>query len=303
MCINYPLLMASLLCLLLSDRATAENKPHTFVDCQECPEMVQVAAGQFAFGSPEDEPERVADEGPQTEVAIQSFAISKFEITRGQFLQFVTQTGYQPTDICFHTDETGRWNPRLGATWEAPGFSQTADHPVVCVSWPDAKAYVAWLNDRAGDSRYRLLNESEWEYVARGGSTSPFWWGATADGFCAQTNGADRRGAKAYPMWDRAGDCDDGFVYTAPVGQYNNPNVFGASDLVGNVWEWVADCYADSLSTTSSTPTQPSDCEKRVFRGGAWDYSPLYLRTAYRGAWQPDHGFTNLGFRVAKSLD
>lgn len=286
-----------------SEQATTQAAS-SFRDCDACPNMIEVPAGSFLFGSPETEAGRTDDEGPQTTVSLKRFAVSQFEITRGQYQAFVTATHYQTEDICLSLQENGSWgyNPELN--WQTPGFEQTDDHPVVCVSWRDVTAYIDWLNAQATDASYRLLTESEWEYAARGGTTSTYWWGENQAEFCKYTNGGDLLAGEAYSAWDRAGKCSDGYLYTAPVGAYKIANAFGLYDMVGNVWEWVADCYQPSLSSAyfseKSVPEQ--DCEKRSVRGGAWDYSPLYLRTAYRGAWNPTQGFSNFGFRVAKTL-
>ncbi|MEM1412933.1 MAG: SUMF1/EgtB/PvdO family nonheme iron enzyme, partial [Pseudomonadota bacterium] len=178
-------------------------------------------------------------------------------------------------------------------------------HPVVCVSWRDANAYIDWLNSQTADVSFRLLTESEWEYAARGGTTSTYWWGDIQDEFCQYTNGSDALAGEAYNAWDQAGACLDGHLYTAPVGAYQASNAFGLHDMVGNVWEWVAAGYQPAINSAyfseQSVPEQ--GCEKRAVRGGAWDYGPLYLRSAYRGAWDPSQGFSNFGFRVARTLN
>ncbi|MEM7704862.1 MAG: formylglycine-generating enzyme family protein [Pseudomonadota bacterium] len=281
-----------------------EGSIGTFRECDACPEMVNIPAGSFLFGSPEDEAGRTDDEGPQSKVTLDGFAVSKFEITLGQYQAFVSATNYQTEDICLSLQENGSWGYQPELNWQTPGFEQSEDHPVVCVSWHDANAYVGWLNTQTPKGTYRLLTESEWEYAARAGTTTTYWWGANQDEFCKFTNGGDALAGQSYGAWDRAGECSDGHLYTAPVGAFKAPNAFGLHDMVGNVWEWVADCYQPSLSSTYfSEETVPEEgCEKRAVRGGAWDYSPLYLRSAYRGAWNPTQGFSNFGFRVAKSL-
>ncbi len=278
-----------------------------FRDCPECPEMVVVPGGDLLFGSPESEEGRSADEGPQLPLTIQPFAAGRFPVTRGEFAAFLAATE-QDGDVdaaeqpgCFVLQGNGGWGFNPEGRWDDPDFEQGDDHPVVCVSWNEAQDYVAWLNSQVEGTPYRLLAEAEWEYAARAGTTTPYWWGDAQGGFCSYTNGAGAEAAAVYTAWDRAGTCDDGFLYTAPVGHYRKPNPFGLEDMVGNAWEWVSDCYVNRIEPPANTQ-KDEGCEKRVLRGGGWDYAPLYLRTAYRGAWSGDGRFANFGFRVARDL-
>jgi formylglycine-generating enzyme required for sulfatase activity len=143
------------------------GKVEWFQDYEGGPEMVAVPAGSFVMGSLEEEPQRTAHQSPQHKVTIaKPFAIARCAVTRGQFAAFVESTG--------HSSER-KQDPK--ASWRNPGFAQDDDHPVVCVSWNDAKAYVAWLSSETGCD-YRLPTEAEWEYCCRAGRTSPFWWGS-----------------------------------------------------------------------------------------------------------------------------
>ncbi|ANM32316.1 hypothetical protein ABI59_16910 [Acidobacteria bacterium Mor1] len=276
-----------------------------FRDCPECPEMVVIPGGDLLFGSPDSEEGRSADEGPQLALTIQPFAAGRFPVTRGEYAAFIAETerdgaaGATVQPGCFVMQDNGSWGFDPERRWDDPDFEQGDDHPVVCVSWDEAQDYVAWLNARVEGAPYRLLTEAEWEYAARAGSTTPYWWGDAQAEFCGYTNGAGAEAAEIYGGWERAGTCDDGFIYTAPVGHYRQPNGFGLEDMVGNAWEWVSDCYVDRIEAPANTQTD-GDCEKRVLRGGGWDYSPLYLRTAYRGAWPAEGRFANFGFRVAR---
>ncbi|MEO1595947.1 MAG: formylglycine-generating enzyme family protein [Pseudomonadota bacterium] len=294
------LLLALWSCTGALSAAQADAKATS--DCRHCPEMVWIEGGTFLLGSPPEEPGHIEDEGPQQRISIAPFAVSRFETTVAEFAAFVDDTGYEADARCLTMSENGSWNFDPDASWRDPGFAQDTNHPVVCVTWADANAYVAWLNSKSPDQRFRLLSESEWEYAARGGTSSPYWWGDVEDDFCRHTNGADITARAEYPGWPRTGNCDDGFLYTAPVGHYSSPNDFGVEDMVGNVWEWVADCYVDNYSAhpADGAPIKNPDCEKRVFRGGAWgDHGSFYLRTAYRGAWDGSMSFSNIGFRVA----
>lgn len=151
-----------------------------FRDCADCPEMVVIPPGSFVMGSPEGETGRDEDEGPQRTVTISySFAAGRHEVTRGQYAQFLRESGHTPAaGNCWYWDgdEGGAKNDDASKVWHSPGFAQGDDHPVVCVSWDDAKVYAAWLARKAGRT-YRLLTEAEWEYAARSGSSTTRPWG------------------------------------------------------------------------------------------------------------------------------
>ena len=270
------------------------------------PAMIELPAGAFAFGSPEDEDGHQVDETPLRDVRVPAFALGRYEVTVGEYRRFIADTGYTPPFGCLVTQTTGGWAYDPEGSWNNPGFEQDETHPVVCVSWNDAKAYVAWLNTQDGSARYRLPSETEWEYAARAGGSSAYAWGENEGDFCTFTNGADASARAVYQEWPRTGACDDGFVHTAPVGHFAKPNAFGVEDIIGNVWEWVEDCYtathADNPGNGSAVQATNQPCEKRVMRGGAFgDYGSFYLRTAYRGAWDGSQSFSNIGFRVARS--
>jgi formylglycine-generating enzyme required for sulfatase activity len=132
----------------------------TLRECADCPEMVVVPAGSFTMGAPMNEPERSSSEDPQHVVTVsKAFAVGRSHVTRDQFAVFARETGYTANSGC---------------DWRNPGFRQEGAHPVVCVSWDDAKAYVDWLATKTGKP-YRLPSEAEWEYAARAGTTTPFW--------------------------------------------------------------------------------------------------------------------------------
>ena len=164
--------------------------------------MVTVPAGSFSMGSPSSEVGRRETEGPRREVTIPRFAAGRYEVTRGEFARFVAETGHVTPNICRvyvgealapHSPDWHGAAWETGRSWDAPGFPQTDNHPVVCVSWFDAKAYAAWLSRKTGDA-YRLLSESEWEYVARGGTETARYWGESAEDQCRYGNGAREHG-------------------------------------------------------------------------------------------------------------
>ena len=266
-------------------REGARKEPgYRFRDCEECPELVVVPAGSYMMGSPESEAERADEEGPRHRVTIaRPFAVGVTEVTRGEFGRFVRETGHSTGNACW-TYEGGEWNGRSGRGWRNPGFSQTDAHPVVCVSWEDAQAYLRWLSRETG-KRYRLLSESEWEYAARAGTGTSRYWGNGESGQCAHANGADRALKRRYSDWEwSTASCDDGHIQTAPVGSFA-ANGYGLRDVLGNVWEWVEDCWHESYTGAPSDGgawTGGGDCERRVLRGGSWNFGPRYVRSADR---------------------
>jgi formylglycine-generating enzyme required for sulfatase activity len=262
--------------------------------------MLPVPAGHFAMGSPPDEQGRQDSEGPQREVHVAAFAIGRVSVTRGQWSAFVAATNRAEQRGCewagFPRSESAR------ASWRNLGFTQDDSHPVVCVSWNDAQAYVRWLSARSGQA-YRLPTEAEWEYAARAGSTTPYPWGMTASHewanyggeFCCAELAAGR----------------DRWLHTAPVGSFA-PNAFGLYDMHGNAWQWVQDCYAESYAgaPADGSAYDPPNCARRVLRGGTWGDTPAMIRSAFRNwapppRWNPQWEYRSggVGFRVARSLN
>ena len=287
-----------------SDRRVGER----FRDCDGswCPELVVVPAGKFEMGSPEGEAGRSGDEGPVHEVEIsEAFAVGVYEVTRGEFGRFVRETGHSPGDACL-TYEDGQWEERTGRSWRNPGHAQTDGHPVVCVSWEDAREYVEWLSRKTGQG-YRLLSESEWEYVARAGTGTSRYWGDDASRACRYGNVADRTAKESYADWS-VHECSDGYVHTSPVGRFE-ANGDGLHDVLGNVWEWVEDCWHGGYRGAPSDGRAwleegGGDCSGRVLRGGSWERRSEVR--AFRESLQespPDSGAAVVGFRVARTLD
>ena len=276
-----------------------------FRDCPDCPEMVVVPAGSFDMGSPPGEGGRLDSEDPVHRVTIsEPFAVGVYEVTRAEWSRFVSRTGYAAGGSCW-TYESGEWNDRTGRSWRNPGFIQGEGHPVVCVSWEDARAYVEWLSSATG-VEYRLLSESEWEYVARGGSSTPRYWGGSESGQCSHSNGADGTLKSRYRDWEwPTVPCADGHVQTSPVGSFR-ANGFGLHDVMGNVLEWVEDCWHESYRGApgdGSAWTSGGDCGHHVLRGGSWFYGRRLLRSAYRFRDSSGFRYGNVGFRVSRTLD
>ena len=248
-------------------------KPKDVVrECVDCPAMVVLPAGTFTMGSPDSEAGRFSDEGPQHDVRIAApFAVGKFDVTKDEFAAFVKDTGYNS----------------MGSGWQNPGFTQTGSDPVVKVSWGDANAYAKWLSTKTS-ATYRLLSESEWEYAARAGTTTAYFWGDAVGKNNANCNGCGS-------PWDNK--------QTSPVGSFA-PNAFGLYDMHGDVWQWVQDCYRDSYNgaPNDGSPIDSGECGRRVFRGGSWYSLPRGLRATDRDGFSPSNRYIGLGFRVARTL-
>jgi formylglycine-generating enzyme required for sulfatase activity len=276
----------------------------TFRECENCPEMVVVPAGAFTMGSPDSESQRDSDEGPQHTVTIpRPFAAGKLHVTVDQFAAFVRETGYSASTKCYKFAST----KTSGGSWRDPGFVQEGSHPVVCINWDDAKAYVAWLAKKT-DKPYRLLSEAEFEYAARG-RTSPgayprFWFGNDESDICRNGNGADQKARDSIPEaknWTVA-PCNDGYAYTSPAGHYT-ANAFGLYDMAGNAWQWLEDCWHSDYNgapADGSPWTTTCSGSGRVVRGGSWYYSPWSLRAARRVRDTVED--SGIGVRVARTL-
>lgn len=269
-------------------------------DCPYCPELIVIPAGEFIMGSNRGEEEYDPDETPKHKVNFtQALAVGKFEITRSQFSVFIQASGYQPKTNGCYSNKGGFFRRDRTANWKNPGFNQSGSEPVVCVSWEDAQAYVAWLW-KITNKQYRLLSESEWEYVARAGETK-FVLPQTTAG-CKLLNIADISSRRVIPGVFHS-VCDDGYSFTAPVGKFQ-PNQFGLHDMLGNAWEWVEDCWNEGYygAPVDGSSWTSGRCGLRVFRGGGWNSSPKMMRFNYRDRDEINERHDNLGFRVARPL-
>lgn len=278
-------------------------------DCDVCPDMVSIPGGEFMMGSPAGDSEAGDSERPQRLVRVKTFALGKTEVTVAQWREFARVSGYQTqaernvqAQGCntWEADD-GAWAWREGRSWRRPGWSQKDNEPVVCISWVDAQAYVRWLDQSSGVKGWRLPSEAEWEYAARAGSKTPRYWGDD-EVSCVFANGTDRTIGPRGRVWAERAICKDGYWFAAPVGNYR-PNAWGLYDMLGNVWEWVQDCflpYAGAPSDGSAQET--SDCRGRVLRGGAWDEPPAVLRSAERFWLGSGNRNSNVGLRVARTL-
>jgi formylglycine-generating enzyme required for sulfatase activity len=240
-----------------------------FEDCSECPRMVVIPAGEFTMGSP---PSEQGAEAQHRVTIAKPFAVSKFEIT------------FDEWDAC--TEEGGC----RGYRPDDEGWGR-GKHPVMNVSWEDAKAYVDWLSRKTGQP-YRLLSEAEWEYAARAGTTTPF---STA----VSPSTANYDGSM-----DGTGPSEVNRQSTVPVGSFP-ANGFALHDMPGNVSEWVEDCWHDEY--TARHPTDGSawlegNCKGRVVRGGSWEDSLVELRSAARTGGDKEDRFYTDGLRIARGL-
>jgi len=277
----------------------ADTTPRTLRDCPTCPEMVIVPPGEVTIGSAPDTVDRGANEGPKRRIRLaRALAVGRYEITRSQWLEFVAATGRPTADGCQYYD--GHYGYVQEHNWRTPGFPQRADHPVVCVSVPDAEAYAAWLSARTG-RRYRLPSSAEFEYFNRAGSETPWFWGTASTEACAYANVGDNDLKPHYPK-QQVHNCSDDYLYTAPVGRFR-PNAFGLHDTVGNVFEWTVDCWHPGFE---GAPTDGSawmaagsgDCAHRTPRGGSWVSGPNWTRAAAQSKDPFDYRSFLLGFRL-----
>lgn len=266
------------------------------------PRLIVLPAGDFVMGAPRSEPGSLDAERPQHRVRIgYSLAVGKFDVTRGEFAEFVAEAKYHTgRDGC--VGFTGKsFETNNAYNWKNPGFPQTDDHPVVCVSWQDANAYATWLSRKTGKP-YRLLSEAEWEYAARGGRRTPYWWGKRIETGCAFANMADLRAKRVFPWWG-VSNCDDRYVFTSPVGAYA-PNPAGLYDISGNAWQWVLDCWNRDYAhaPANGAAWQAGNCTQHIIRGGAWNDRPRGVRLAYRAKAHADVRGAGIGFRIARAL-
>ena len=315
-CFPVQLALLSFACLLTttlsaSPTDTALKPGDSFRDCPDCPLMVVVPPGEFDMGEERTSLMRdgsLRPHGPVRRIRIERpFAVARFELSEAEFENFSADTGHPIASDC---DLSAQEHAERSRGINAEQAGANAELPVVCVSWRDAETYVAWLARRTGKP-YRLLTEAEWEYAARAGSIGAWPWGATTQGICLHANVLDASAMailQDHPVSrvpDAAVTCDDRAASRAPVGQYR-ANAFGVHDMVGNVWEWVADCsvlpYVDQPTDGSAMMLRTGECTHRAIRGGSWRSRLERQRVTFRGR-DPEQTRSDIfGFRVARSL-
>jgi formylglycine-generating enzyme required for sulfatase activity/predicted Ser/Thr protein kinase len=268
-------------------------------DCPTCPLMTVLPVGRFIQGAESGDFDVLPFEKPSHAVFIgYPLAMSKHEITVGEFREFAEATRREMSG-CNTYD--GEWQYQASASWQAPGFSQSAEHPVACTSWNDAVGYAKWLSQKSGQT-YRLPSASEWEYAARAGTGLTQPWAPNASDACVDANVADQSAAQRFPGWQTF-PCNDGYVSTAPVGSFK-ANAFGLNDLLGNVFEWVEDCWhPDYIAAPNDGSARlDGDCKEHELRGGSWFSSPRFVNAAYRNRFETDYRSSTVGFRLVREV-
>lgn len=235
--------------------AAEEEQAGPFRDCESCPLMIPLPGGTFTMGSPSSEPGHNAYEGPQREVAVKPFAIGVYEVTNAEWRACVDD----------------------GACQAKPGGDED-QLPALYLSFKDAAGYASWLSKKSG-RKYRLPTEAEWEYAARGGASTAYWWGDEFDRSRVATSGAVAVGSSA-------------------------ANGFGLYDVAANAREWVSDCYVNNFvnAPLDGSAVTDGDCGKRVIRGGAWLSGPADMRVANRSRIDIDVKSRYMGVRLAADL-
>jgi formylglycine-generating enzyme required for sulfatase activity len=276
----------------LQPDATGQSTYYSFSDGLKTgtkgPEMVVIPEGSFIMGDQQGN-------GKSNELAhevriSQAYAIGKFEITLGEFKEFVENTGYvtsaEKGQGCYTFSKARTWNWIQRADWRQPNFKQADSHPVVCVSWHDAVTYTQWLSKQTGQL-YRLPTEAEWEYVARAGTNTNFWWGNENDmcnsaNCCLGQNWVEKQ--------------------TRAVGSYQ-ANTFGVHDTAGNVWEWTASNYVEQFSGDENRVAGLTENDTmKTMRGGSWYSFPSDTRSSTRAKNWPQERHSTIGFRVVRAV-
>jgi formylglycine-generating enzyme required for sulfatase activity len=293
--------------------------------------LARIYGAAFQMGADADEP---GDDGqpdlaaqPKHEVKAANFELTYYEVQVGHWKKFADATKYlteaeRPgSSGCNVPAKGGSVTAKSGVSWRAPGYTQTDYHPVVCVSFNDVQAYLQWLNSGvpADKPRFRLPSEGEWEFAARGGTTSIRPW-SEAPGFfgrmlgavktktdqpesrsCRYANVADEAFGKEF---DQTGvfNCKDSYPFATGGGWFGRNN-FSLYDMLGNAAEWVQDCWNpnhDGALADGSTRNS-GDCGRHVVRGGSWASSPAQVRSAARTSQASSYRASDLGFRIART--
>ncbi len=288
--------------------------------------MVLIPAGEFMMGSKESAEEEAAyfnktydkndlkphdftDEHPQHRVRItNAFYLGTYHVTRGQFRQFVKDSGYKTESEKGDDPGAEGWVPQHRDwafsekySWRNVGFEQTDEHPVVNVSWNDAVAFCKWLSKKEGKT-YRLPTEAEWEHACRAGTTTRYYSGDDSEELGEVPNVGDASAKAKSPSGKGWIEAYVGYEFTSPVGKFK-PNAFGLYDMHGNAEQWCADWYRRDYYAKSpeDDPKGPNSGHYRVLRGGQWIIRRLNTHSAFRDSFSPVGRDPGTGFRVART--
>ncbi|PFH55680.1 hypothetical protein XA68_17825 [Ophiocordyceps unilateralis] len=296
------------------DDTTIIDKPGTvFRDWPDGPAMVVIPTGTYTAGATDAEleefdvpVEKQGEEKPQRKVHISKpLAFSQTEVQVWEFAAFVRESHYKPRGGARWWDPADPaaqvFNPELN--YLNPGFPQTKNSPVVAITRQDAFVYCNWLSVGTGHT-YRLPTEDEWEWAARGGTNTTFFWGHDFDLVYLYANAYDQT-SKAVNMfpWEAANDTD-GYAYTAPVASFR-PNGYDLYDMTANAREFVADDWVEFLgpSAANDGSIHQGPAPFPVLRGGAWNYEPRNLRISYRDGYFSSEVSSNMfGLRLVREL-
>lgn len=261
------------------------------------PALVSIPGGDFLMGD-DKEIEVKAKHWPQHKVSVKPFLLSKYEVTVKEFKAFIIDTNYQTNNECWQWSGDSSPLEKREGSWHSAFNAPSDFHPVMCISYNDALAYIAWLSDKTG-YQFRLPSEAEWEYAARAGTTTNYFFGNDVNQLCDYGNVFDQSAEKAFKRdlgvnW-KGVKCDDYAEYTTTVGQYK-PNSFGLYDMIGNVGEFVSDCeHRDYINAPTDGSVWHEDCyDGRLFgfisvsadhdmfihRGGSYGY-PAWAMSLY----------------------
>ncbi|MFA6564960.1 MAG: SUMF1/EgtB/PvdO family nonheme iron enzyme [Verrucomicrobiia bacterium] len=271
-------------------------------------ELLYIPPGEFMMGSTRQEREwalqngsdenlvRCEGEAPRKTAVKQGFWLGKTEVTVGQWKLFVAATRYvtdgEKNGVSYSTAGPAQtWRPMKGVSWKEPnfGFKPKDNHPVCCISWNDATAFCAWLNEQEQKARrlppgciVRLPTEAEWEYACRAGKRTMFWWGQARESGDYRMNCFGK---------------GDGFDIVSPVDHYaRGRNKFGLADMLGNVWEWCLDEFDEKQAHEEPFKGNPG---AHALRGGSFHFHLGCCRAASRYGCPPANSNSNHGFRVA----
>jgi formylglycine-generating enzyme required for sulfatase activity len=272
--------------------------------------LVLIPAGRFQMGSPENEPDRGRGERQHWRVIKEPFYIGETEVTVEQFRRFVNATNYV-TDAERGVEEGGHtkgafatvpdgdreWNS--SASWKNPfpnlsDYRLRDDHPVVQVTWNDARRFVEHFG-------LQLPTEAQWEYAARAGTTTAYFWGDSPDGGRGYGNVNDTLAKKRFCNWNQSFSFDDGVELLAPVRGFK-PNPWKLYDVISNVAEWCEDVYQRDYPADGADESAAGGGNARVMRGGSWLDPPDLYRMAKRFAFAPQGRRDFLGFRVVMKV-